>query len=110
MEYKVLNIDVFLTQTHSFASEGLYYPPEAVWSTFYDGLMHFLGLKISNTIHCHKKAWKSQDIFLRNSYCICLKEESHTACGCGPAVRSRSGAAAAVQLVYFCCAACAELK
>ncbi len=36
----------------------------------------------------------------------------HTARGCGPAVHSRSGAAAAVQLslphrVYFCCAACA---
>ncbi len=39
----------------------------------------------------------------------------HTACGCGPAVRSRSGVSAAVQRsfphrVYFCCAARAELK
>ncbi len=42
-------------------------------------------------------------------------ESVHTARGCSPAVRSRSGAAAAVQLsfthrVYFCCAASTELK
>ncbi len=42
-------------------------------------------------------------------------ESVHTARGCSPAVRSRSGAAAAVQLsfthrVYFCCAATTELK
>jgi len=28
------------------------------------------------TIHCHYKAWKSQDIFY-NSDCIRLKEENH---------------------------------
>ncbi len=37
----------------------------------------FLGFKTLTTIHCHYKAWKSQDIFLYNSDCICLKEESH---------------------------------
>ncbi len=53
--------------------------------------------------------------------CVCVAYFFHTvigserSSGCGPAVRSRSGGVAAVQLsfphrVYFCCAACAELK
>ncbi len=45
-----LNMDIFLTQTHRFASEGLYSAPGAVWNTFYDGWTHFIGLHNLNTI------------------------------------------------------------
>ncbi len=45
-----------------------------MWSS-YDAWMHFLGFKISTDIHCHFKAWKSQDFFLYNSDSICLKEK-----------------------------------
>ncbi len=38
-------MDIFLTQMHRFASEGRYCPFGAVWSTFYDGWMHFFVLK-----------------------------------------------------------------
>ncbi len=37
----------------------------------------FLGFKISSTIHCPYKAWKSQDMFWYNSDYSHLKEESH---------------------------------
>ncbi len=37
----------------------------------------FLGFKISTTIHCNYKSWKSQDIFLYNADCIRFNEESH---------------------------------
>ncbi len=40
-----------------------------------------LDFKISTVIHCHYKAWKSQDIFLYSSNCICLKKESHILLG-----------------------------
>jgi len=33
------------------------------------------------TIHSHYKAWKSQDIFKRNSDCVWLNEESHVHLG-----------------------------
>ncbi len=45
MVYKVLNINIFLTQMHHLTLEGLYYPPVAVRSTFYDGWMRFFGLQ-----------------------------------------------------------------
>ncbi len=35
----------------------------------------FWGFKITSTIHCHYKAWKSQDIFLYNSDLIRLLHE-----------------------------------
>ncbi len=38
--------------------------------------IHDPALKILTSIHCHYKAWKSQDIFQYNSDCIRLKEES----------------------------------
>ncbi len=33
--YNVLNMDIFLTKTHRFATGGLYSPPGAMWGTFY---------------------------------------------------------------------------
>jgi hypothetical protein len=43
---KVLNMDIFLTQTHRFASKGLYNPARAVWITFImDGCMSMIDLK-----------------------------------------------------------------
>ncbi len=47
---------------------------------FYDGWTQFIGRLLDywiSLIHCHDKAWKSQDIFKYNSDCIRLKEESH---------------------------------
>ncbi len=41
MVYEVLNMDIFLTQTHWFALEDLI-NPRAAWSTFHDGWMLFL--------------------------------------------------------------------
>jgi len=32
--YTVLNMNIFLAQTHRFASDGLYYPLCAFWSSF----------------------------------------------------------------------------
>ncbi len=32
---------IILTQTHRFTSEGLYSPPGAMWSYFYDGTLYF---------------------------------------------------------------------
>ncbi len=37
----------------------------------------FLSYKISSPIHCHYKAWKSQDKLYYNFDCVRLKEESH---------------------------------
>ncbi len=37
----------------------------------------FLSFKLMATIHCHYKAWKSQGVYLYNSDCVHLKEESH---------------------------------
>jgi len=64
--YKVINMDIFLTKLHRFASEGLINPPGAVWITFMMDGCAFLGFKISVTIHSHY-----------NSDCVWLKEESH---------------------------------
>jgi len=46
-------MDIFLTQTHRFASKGLYKPPELCGA-----LMHS---KTEMAIHSGMKTWKSQD-------------------------------------------------
>ncbi len=56
-------------------------PPELCEALFMMDGCTFLGFKISTTIHYHYKAWKSQDIFLYNSNCINLKEQSHIPLG-----------------------------
>jgi len=66
---KVLNIYIFLTRTHRFTSEGLYYPSQSRVEHFYQGWMWFDGL-LKTLIHSHYKAWKSQDIYLYNFDCI----------------------------------------
>jgi len=47
---------------------------------FYDGWIRFLELQ-KGFIYSHYKAWKSQAIFLNNSDCVWLKEESHIPLG-----------------------------
>jgi len=67
---KVLNMDIALTKTHRFAPEGFF------WIIFIMDVCIFLGF--TPPIHYHYKAWKSQDIFLKNiSDCVQLKEDSH---------------------------------
>ncbi len=58
--HSLVNMDIFHTQTHHFASEGFV----VLYGTLLmmDGCT-FLGFKISNSIHCHYKAWKSQEFF-----------------------------------------------
>ncbi len=71
MVYKVLNMDIIITKT--------LLTPRSRVDYFYDGWMDALYWTSKSQqpfTHCHYKAWKSQDIFLYNSDCINLKEES----------------------------------
>lgn len=60
--YKVVNMDIFLTQMHIFASEYLYYPPRAVWTSFIMDGCNFLDFKFWATIDSQYKAWICLDI------------------------------------------------
>jgi len=53
---KVLNMDIFRTQTHGCTSEGLWSKSGAL-SSWIDALFW-----LQIPIHCHYKVWKSQDI------------------------------------------------
>ncbi len=65
--YNVLNMDIFLTKMHGFATGGLYSPPGSMWGTFYYGWMRFISLLLDcwtkTPAYCHYKAWKSKDNF-----------------------------------------------
>ncbi len=73
--FKVLNMDIILTQTHHFTSEGLYLPPEQCGALFMMEGCTLLDFKISTPTGILKLG-RAQDIFLYNSDCIRLKEES----------------------------------
>ncbi len=76
------------------------------------------------SLYRNKNRALTPDSHILRLQCVCvaffsalmlMDQSVHTARGCGLAVRSRSGTSAAVQLsfphiVYFFCAACAELK
>ncbi len=60
--------------------KGIYSPPGAMWSAFYDdGWMRFLGFKILTTIHY--KAWKSQGIFNITQIVFIWKTKIHVCLG-----------------------------
>jgi len=53
-------MDIFLTKTHGFASEGLFL---TLWSHmyyFYDGWMHFFGLQNQDHHSLPLLSWKEQ--------------------------------------------------
>ncbi len=62
---KVLNMDIFLTQTHRFTSEGIYLPPRAVWSTFFmmDGCTFFWASKSQPPFTAIIKLGRTSTIF-----------------------------------------------
>ncbi len=63
--YSFLNIDIFLTKMHGFATGGLYSTPETVRGTVYYGCMHFIWLLLDGWTktpsYSHYNTWKSQD-------------------------------------------------
>jgi len=61
-------MNILFTKTHALLQKVL--TPWSHMDYFYDGWMHFFGLQNNGIIHCHYKAWKSQD----NSDCVWLKE------------------------------------
>ncbi len=50
--YYILNMEMYLTKTHGFATGCLDSPPGAVWGTFYYGCTYF----ISRLLNCWQKA------------------------------------------------------
>ncbi len=63
-EKSILNMDIFLTKMHQFATGGLYLPPGAVWRTFYYGWAHFIWLLLDcwtkTPAYSHSNTWKSK--------------------------------------------------
>ncbi len=70
-------MDFCLKQSINSLQEAFINPTEPSGNFFMMDGFTLWGFKISTTIHSYYKAWKSQDIFLCNSDCIRLKEESH---------------------------------
>jgi len=56
-------MNIILTQTHSFASEALYQPLWAVWSTFMMEKFTFLSFNLLVAIHCHYKSRKRRGVY-----------------------------------------------
>ncbi len=58
-------MDICLIKCFALLQKALINPPELCGALFMmDGWMHFILLQNLNHIHCHYKAWKSQDISL----------------------------------------------